>query len=93
MVFIHGGSYGWGGSVDPLYNGYNLVKGHPDVVLVTINYRTGLYGFIDFSKVKGGEAYRESGNLGLLDQVTALKWVRQNISNFGGDPKQCNYFR
>ena len=92
MVFIHGGSYGWGGSVDPLYNGYNLVKGHPDVVLVTINYRTGLYGFIDFSKVKGGEAYRESGNLGLLDQVTALKWVRQNISNFGGDPNNVTIF-
>ena len=50
MVFIHGGSYGWGGSVDPLHNGYNLVKGHPDVVLVTINYRTGLYGFIDFQR-------------------------------------------
>ena len=67
MVFIHGGAYGWGGTSDPLYDGYHLVHRRKDVVLVTINYRTGLFGFIDFSQVQGGEDYRESGNLGLLE--------------------------
>ncbi len=92
MVFIHGGSYGWGGSSDPLYDGHNFVQRHGEVVLVTINYRIGLFGFIDFSKVKGGEAYRESGNLGLLDQICALNWIRRNIRGFGGDPEKVTLF-
>ena len=92
MVFIHGGSYGWGGSVDPLYDGHNFVQRQRDVVLVTINYRIGLFGFIDFSEVKGGEAYRESGNLGLLDQICALTWIRRNIRGFGGDPEKVTLF-
>ena len=92
MVFIHGGSYGWGGSSDPLYDGQLFVQRHREVVLVTINYRIGLFGFIDFSKVKGGEAYRESGNLGLLDQICALKWIRRNIRSFGGDPENVTLF-
>ena len=92
MVFIHGGSYGWGGSSDPLYDGHNFVQRHREVVLVTINYRIGLFGFIDFSKVKGGEAYRESGNLGLLDQICALNWIRRNIRGFGGDPEKVTLF-
>jgi para-nitrobenzyl esterase len=92
MVFIHGGSYGWGGSVDPLYDGHNFVQRQRNVVLVTINYRIGIFGFIDFSKVKGGEAYRESGNLGLLDQICALEWIRRNIRGFGGDPEKVTLF-
>ena len=86
MVFIHGGSYGWGGTADPLYDGHNFVKAHPEIVLVTIAYRTGLLGFIDFSEVPGGEAYAKSGNLGILDQICALRWIRDNIQAFGGDP-------
>ena len=92
MVFIHGGSYGWGGSSDPLYDGHYFVHRHKEVVLVTINYRIGIFGFIDFSKVKGGEAYRESGNLGLLDQICALEWIRRNIRGFGGDPEKVTLF-
>ncbi|MDO5131581.1 MAG: carboxylesterase family protein [Eubacteriales bacterium] len=92
MVFIHGGSYGWGGTADPLYDGHNLVRRRRNVVLVTINYRIGLFGFIDFSKVRGGEAYRESGNLGLLDQICALSWIRRNIRGFGGDPGNVTLF-
>ena len=92
MVFIHGGSYGWGGSSDPLYDGHYFVYRHKEVVLVTINYRIGIFGFIDFSKVKGGEAYRESGNLGLLDQICALEWIRRNIRGFGGDPEKVTLF-
>ena len=92
MVFIHGGSYGWGGTSDPLYDGHNFVRRQKNVVLVTINYRIGLFGFIDFSGVEGGEAYRESGNLGLLDQICALSWIRRNIRGFGGDPDNVTLF-
>ncbi|MBQ4426547.1 MAG: carboxylesterase/lipase family protein [Oscillospiraceae bacterium] len=88
MVFFHGGSYGWGGTADPLYDGLNLVKAHPDVVLVTVGYRTGLMGFVDFSSVPGGEDYPDAPNLGILDEIEALRWVRKNISAFGGD-KDC----
>ncbi len=59
MVFIHGGSYGWGGTADPLYDGHQFVSRQRNVVLVTINYRIGLFGFMDFSGVKGGEDYRD----------------------------------
>lgn len=92
MVFFHGGSYGWGATSDPIYNGYNLVKAHKDVVLVTAEYRVGIMGFIDFSEVEGGEDYRESGNLGLLDHVCALRWVRDNIAAFGGDSENVTIF-
>ena len=92
MVFIHGGSYGWGGTADPLYDGHHFVKRRGDVVLVTVNYRIGIFGFIDLSGVPGGEAYRESGNLGLLDQICALSWIRRNIRSFGGDPDNVTLF-
>ena len=87
MVFFHGGSYGWGATSDPMYDGYNLAKRFDDIVLVTVEYRIGIMGFIDFSSVEGGEEYPESGNLGLLDQICALKWIRDNIRPFGGDPE------
>lgn len=92
MVFFHGGSYGWGATSDPIYDGHNLVRKFPDLVLVTVEYRTGIMGFIDFSGVPGGEAYRTSGNLGLLDQACGLRWVRENISAFGGDPENVTIF-
>ena len=92
MVFFHGGSYGWGGTADPLYDGFHLVHAHPDVVLVTVGYRTGLLGFVDLSTVLGGEDYADAPNLGLLDQIQALRWVRQNISAFGGDPEAVTIF-
>ena len=92
MVFIHGGNYGWGGTVDPLYDGHNFVKAHPDIVLVTIAYRIGVTGFIDFSEVPGGEEYATSGNLGLLDQIQALKYIQENIHSFGGNPKNVTIF-
>ncbi len=92
MVFIHGGAYGWGGTADPLYDGHNLVKAHPEVVLVTITYRIGLLGFMDFSAVPGGEDYAKSGNLGILDQICALRWIRENISAFGGNAENVTVF-
>ena len=92
MVFFPGGAYGWGGTADPLYDGQNFVEAHRDIVLVTVNYRIGLMGFIDFSEVEGGEEYEKSGNLGLLDQISALRWIRRNIKAFGGDPENVTIF-
>ena len=92
MVFFHGGSYGWGATSDPIYDGRNLVEKYPALVLVTAEYRLGIFGFIDFSEVPGGEEYAESGNLGLLDQVCALEWVQKNIEAFGGDPGNVTIF-
>ena len=92
MVFFHGGSYGWGGTVDPLYDGRNFVSSHPDIILVTVGYRTGLMGFVDFSSVEGGVGFPDAPNLGILDQIEALRWVKQNIAAFSGDPDNVTIF-
>ncbi len=92
MLFIHGGSYGWGGSCEDVYNGKYLVNTYPDVILVTINYRLNLFGFIDFSHVPGGEDFKDAPYLGILDQQMALKWVKDNIASFGGDPNNVTIF-
>ena len=86
MVWIHGGSYVCDGTANPRNWGDRFVKAHPEVVFVSINYRLGLLGFLDLSQLPDGKDYARSGNLGLLDQVEALRWVRRNISAFGGDP-------
>ncbi len=92
MVFFHGGSYGWGGTADPLYDGKNFVTNHSDIILVTAGYRTGLMGFVDFSSVPGGDKFPDAPNLGIWDQVEALKWVHRNIEAFGGDPDCVTIF-
>ena len=92
MVFFHGGAYGWGGTIDPLYDGYNFIERHKDIVLVTVGYRTGLLGFVDFSMLPGGEEYPDAPNLGILDQIESLRWVKKNISAFGGDPDNVTIF-
>lgn len=92
MIWIHGGAYISGGTVDPLYDGKHLVADNPDIILVTINYRIGLMGFIDFSHVPGGEAFPDAPYLGILDQQMAMRWVQQNIEAFGGDPKNVTIF-
>ncbi|MBQ6731369.1 MAG: carboxylesterase family protein [Bacilli bacterium] len=92
MVFIHGGSYGWGGTADPLYDGYNFVSLHQDVILITIAYRIGIFGFIDLSSLEGGEEYPDAPNLGLLDQIEALRWIKQNGEAFGGDINNITIF-
>ena len=86
LVLFHNGDFSYGGSADPLMQGDGFIKAHPDVIGVSFNYRLGLLGFIDFSEVPGGEAYPDALNLGLLDQIAALKWIRENIAAFGGDP-------
>jgi para-nitrobenzyl esterase len=86
MVWIHGGSYVSNGTANPRDWGDKFVKAHPEVVMVSINYRLGLLGFLDLSSLPDGKDYAYSGNLGILDQVEALRWVKRNIAAFGGDP-------
>ena len=88
IVIFHHGDFSYGGSADPLMYGENddITSKFSNVVGVSINYRLGLLGFIDFSNVPGGEKYPDAVNLGLLDQIAALKWIKENISAFGGDP-------
>ena len=92
MVWIHGGSYVAGGTAGPRNWGDQFVKVHPEVVLVSVNYRLGLLGFLDLSSLPDGEAFSRSGNLGILDQVEALRWVKRNIAAFGGDPDNVTIF-
>ena len=92
MVWIHGGSYVCGGTAGPRNWGDQFVKVHPEVVLVSINYRLGLLGFLDLSSLPDGKAYSRSGLLGILDQVEALRWVKRNIAAFGGDPNNVTIF-
>lgn len=92
MVWIHGGSYGWGGVMDPLYDGKYLPGTYRDVVLVTIAYRVNALGFIDFKNVPGGEDFPDTPYLGILDQIQALKWIQKNIKAFGGDPGNVTIF-
>lgn len=65
MVWVHGGGFGWGGTSDPLYNGETIVEQHDDVVVVSMNYRLGMFGQIDLSKVSGGENFPNSKNLAI----------------------------
>ena len=88
LVLFHHGDFTSGGAVDPLLYGNNYVSAHQDVVLVSFNYRLGIFGFIDFSEVPGGEACPDTLNLGVLDQIAALEWIRENIAAFGGDPER-----
>ncbi|ANH67480.1 carboxylesterase/lipase family protein [Mitsuaria sp. 7] len=85
LFFIHGGSNISGYSADPVYNGQTLAK-KANAVVVTINYRVGILGWLDLPQLKTGDKLVDSGNFALLDQMQALKFVKNNIANFGGDP-------
>lgn len=88
FVYIHGGGWGWGGTPDPLYDGWNFAHYNPDILLVTITYRVGMFGQINLDKVDN--SYTTSMTNSVLDQVTALKWIYENIDAFGGDPENIN---
>ena len=90
MVFIHGGGYLFGTSAVELYSGKSLVS-RGDVIVVSFNYRLGLFGYVDFSQFSTPERPFDS-NLGLRDQVAALEWVQRNIAAFGGDPGNVTIF-
>jgi len=87
MVYFHGGGFFFGSAYElPSQEGAQMAR-HHDVVVVTVNHRLNALGFFDVSEV-GGSAYDESVNVGMTDLVASLRWVRENISNFGGDPNK-----
>lgn len=90
MVWIHGGGYQTGSGAQLIYRGGQLAV-HGDVVVVTLNYRLGAFGFLYLNDLIP-EHYDVGANNGLLDQIEALKWIRQNIAQFGGDPDQVTLF-
>jgi para-nitrobenzyl esterase len=90
MFWIHGGGFAIGSGSSPIYNGSNIAK-NGDVVVVTINYRLGPLGFLYFNNIAPGNNDFEN-NLGIRDQIAALKWVKENIAAFGGDPDQVTIF-
>ncbi|MGD8416408.1 MAG: carboxylesterase/lipase family protein [Pseudomonadales bacterium] len=90
LVWIHGGGFSGGTGATPMYEGTALAR-RGDAVVVTINYRLGALGFLNLAEVTGGRV-DATGNEGLLDQVMALEWVRDNIAAFGGDPRRVTIF-
>jgi para-nitrobenzyl esterase len=90
MVWIHGGGYHMGSSSTPAHPGRTLPK-RGDIVLVSINYRLGPLGFLNLNTITSG-AIPSCGNEGLLDQIAAIKWVKENIMVFGGDSNNITIF-
>lgn len=90
MVWIHGGGHQFGSGNTSFYQSNGLVK--KDVVLVTLNYRLGVFGYMAHPALSAVDPNSVSGNYGTLDQMVALKWVKQNISAYGGDPENVTIF-
>jgi para-nitrobenzyl esterase len=85
MFYIHGGGFTFGSSYElPSHEGAQMAR-HHDVVQISVNHRLNILGFLDVSEI-GGSAYEDSVNVGMTDLVAALRWVHDNIENFGGDP-------
>jgi para-nitrobenzyl esterase len=85
LVYYHGGGFTFGSAYElASQDGAQLAR-HHDAVSVTVNHRLNLLGFLDVSEI-GGAAYEDSVNVGITDLVVSLRWIRENISNFGGDP-------
>ena len=90
MLWIFGGAYSEGGGSTPHNNGENLAK--KGVVLVTFNYRLGIFGFYAHPELTKESAHKASGNQALADSIATLKWIKANIANFGGDPNNVTIF-
>jgi para-nitrobenzyl esterase len=91
MVYMHGGGYSGGSGHDLLsYDGESLARNH-DVVVITHNHRLNVYGYLNLAGI-GGEEFASSANVGMLDIVAVLEWVRDNITTFGGDPGNVTIF-
>lgn len=89
MVYFHGGAYNWGSVTDPLTHGPHLAA-RGDAVVVTVNHRLNLFGYGWLQPF--GDQFRDSGNLGQLDLICALQWIRDHIAAFGGDPERVMVF-
>jgi para-nitrobenzyl esterase len=90
MVWLHGGAFSYGSANSPRYDSTNLAARN-DVVVFAINHRLNIFGHLDLSAV-GGARFAESGNVGMLDLVFALEWVRDHAERFGGDPGNVTIF-
>ena len=90
LVWIHGGGLAIGNGADITYDGTRLAR--RGVVLVTINYRLGAFGYLAHSLLSAESEHGASGNYGTLDQVAALRWIQRNIAAFGGDPSRVTIF-
>ncbi len=85
MVYLHGGGFSFGSAYElAAHEGAQMAR-HHDVVQVSVNHRLNVLGFLDVSEI-GGSSYEDSANVGMTDLVAALKWVQENVANFGGDP-------
>ncbi len=89
-LWIHGGGYREGWGTEPEFDGQEW--GAKDVVLVSINYRLGVFGFLCHPELSAESPHHVSGNYGILDQIEALKWIKKNIAKFGGDPNNVTIF-
>ena len=89
-LWIHGGGYREGWGTEPEFDSREWAL--KDVVLVTINYRLNMFGFMPYSELSKESPHGVSGNYGILDQIQSLKWIKQNIAQFGGDPKNVTIF-
>jgi para-nitrobenzyl esterase len=87
IVFVHGGSNITGYTADPVYDGATLAR-NEDAVVVSVNYRLGIFGFLNLAPLKAGDREDDSGNYALLDIVKALEFVATNIARFGGDAQR-----
>jgi para-nitrobenzyl esterase len=90
LVWIYGGGFNYGGTAEPTYNGEKLAK--KGVVLVSIAYRVGQLGFLVHPELSAESPNHVSGNYGLLDMIAALKWIKENIAAFGGNPGKVTIF-
>ena len=86
LVYFYGGGFIAGDGSEPRYDGEEMAR--RGIVSVTLNYRLGLFGFLAHPELSKESTQHASGNYGLLDQAAALRWVRENIAAFGGDPKR-----
>ncbi len=90
MVWIHGGGNVAGSTADPVYDGESLAR--HGVIVVSMNYRLGVFGFLALPELSRESPHHVSGNYGLLDQILALRWVHENVTSFGGDPANVTIF-
>ncbi len=90
MVFLHGGSFTGGSGAEPVYDGAKLARA--GVIVVTLNYRLGPFGYLALPAAAAADPDKSTGNWGLLDQIAALRWVKQHIRVFGGNPARVTLF-
>ena len=90
MVWIHGGGYQYGSASEIQYGGASLAK--KGVVVVTVNYRVGVFGFLSHPQLAAESPQGSTGHYGILDNIAALEWVQRNIAAFGGDPSRVTIF-